>query len=286
MLPLALAGARYARFDAILSLAQHHLKGNIPDKLRANSLRLVIDQLSGGFDREIEREREANAASNGPLNVAARNLIGAPEFVGGGEVTALPGTLVTGEALSHVALVSMLPPVETLEQRLSMIKQIDGALRQTAEVNHVFDGLGDKIHQTTISFNKLAESQQRHERILREEKGKTAVQNLEFTNKEIELAAMAAAQDEQIRAKEMDDKAKLAAQEEQIRVKELDDKAKLATQEEQIRAKELDDKAKSLKLDLDHKEQLLQYERERLAADLALSKERLAAECDMADEKL
>lgn len=60
-------------------MIKNHLKGKIPDLLNQKDNQVFIDWLGGGHDRQLAREREANANSNGALSVAARNLQGVPE---------------------------------------------------------------------------------------------------------------------------------------------------------------------------------------------------------------
>ena len=74
-----LTEAPFARLDAILLLIKTRLKGEIPDMLNQKDNQVFIDWLGGGHDKQIQREREANAKYNGPMSMAARNLQGVPE---------------------------------------------------------------------------------------------------------------------------------------------------------------------------------------------------------------
>jgi hypothetical protein len=67
----------FARLDSILLLIKNHLKGEIPSMLNAKDNQVFMDYLSGGHSKDISREREANASSNGVMSVAARNIMGA-----------------------------------------------------------------------------------------------------------------------------------------------------------------------------------------------------------------
>jgi hypothetical protein len=73
---LCMADFPFARFDIILLLARNHLQGEIATQLKNKISEVLLNYLAGGQNKRIASEREANSASNGALNVAARNSQG------------------------------------------------------------------------------------------------------------------------------------------------------------------------------------------------------------------
>ena len=69
----------FARLDSILLLSKNHLKGGIPAMLNAKDNQVFMDYLAGGQNKQVAREREANACSSGALSTAARNAVGLHE---------------------------------------------------------------------------------------------------------------------------------------------------------------------------------------------------------------
>ena len=64
----------FARLDAVLLLIKTCLKGEMVDMLNTKDNQVFLDYLAGGQDKRIAAERQANASSDGALNVAARNV--------------------------------------------------------------------------------------------------------------------------------------------------------------------------------------------------------------------
>ena len=61
----------FARLDVVMLLIKNHLKGKIPDMLNQKDNQVFLDWLGGGHDKQLAREREANAQSNRVLSMAA-----------------------------------------------------------------------------------------------------------------------------------------------------------------------------------------------------------------------
>jgi hypothetical protein len=69
----------FAKLDQVLLLIKNNMKGTIPAMLNEKDNQVFLNYLAGGQNQQIAKETEANAASNGPLNVAARNFVGVEE---------------------------------------------------------------------------------------------------------------------------------------------------------------------------------------------------------------
>ena len=128
-----MADVPFARLDTVLLLIKNHLKGDIPDMLNDKDNRVFLDYLAGGQNRKIAQERAANAASDGVLSVAARNLAGAGE--------AQEELMVGKEQLTVVKEITY----ETRELTVSLVKAkeafVDFAQTRMAmnQQEHVFD---------------------------------------------------------------------------------------------------------------------------------------------------
>lgn len=65
----------FVRINVLMKLVvRGYLKGPFTEALRDKNEKVIEDYFSGGFNRKIALERQANATSNGVLNVGFRNL--------------------------------------------------------------------------------------------------------------------------------------------------------------------------------------------------------------------
>ena len=172
------AALPFALLKDILELAMTKLEnGPLVQELKQKGVQVFINYCAGGPDKQIALEQQANAASNGLLNVAARNAMGVAEVAGvAQEQQQLP---LTREEEQERTLL-----LKEMGKQAQVIATLPGSLEKASEQYSIFSETRIKYARLEAEQEReLAEKAAEQKRLLDE---KAAEQKLALAAKEVE----------------------------------------------------------------------------------------------------
>ena len=128
-----------------------YLKGPFTEALRDKNEKVIEDYFSGGFNQRIAVEREANATSNGVLNVGFRNLQRAEGRMDG----SANGCLV--DASGVVMVVENAEEGHTTATQLEAVVS-DSGMRVNEEVQRMLKGISSEAAEAATNLQRVREN--------------------------------------------------------------------------------------------------------------------------------
>lgn len=152
--------------------------GPLVQELKQKGVQVFMNYCAGGPDNQIAVEQQANAASNGLLNVAARNAMGVPEMAGVAQEQQKLLPLTREEEVGRILL------LKEMGQQAQLIGSLPVSLEKATEQYSIFSETRIKYARLEAEQEReLAEKAAEQKRLLDE---KAVEQKLALAAKEVE----------------------------------------------------------------------------------------------------